>query len=122
MAQKFLFLFLIIISLTSCSTEKQITVKNETASEEVVSIQVTSREAVYLYNEKKITVANLVLSIHDEPLLLPAGYAKLVGVVSGGKNVACVEVGGRGIIIEEGEKIDDYRVVRIKNDRIILKR
>lgn len=81
-----------------------------------------SREAVFTYNDKKEIPKRLVLSLAGEPLLLPSGYARLAGVVRGEKPIALIEIGGRGLALAKGESIDDYRVVRVDGDNIVLER
>jgi len=81
-----------------------------------------SREAVFTYNDKKEMPRRLVLSLAGEPLLLPSGYVRLAGVVRGERPVALIEIGGRGLALAKGESVDDYRVVRVDGDNIVLER
>jgi len=95
--------------------------ENDTASVEAEE-EIASREAVFTYGSSKNLAPCLTLKISGEPVLLPSGYVRLVGVVSGERQVACLDVGGRGLALEKGEIIDDYRVSRIFADFVVLER
>jgi hypothetical protein len=86
--------------------------ENITAETEVIS-----NEAVTVYDQ---VADRIVLRLAGEPRALPGGYGRLVGVVSGRKMVALLELGGRGLALEEGEKVDDHRVSRITGDQVVL--
>lgn len=83
---------------------------------------VASREAVFTYGSSKNLAPRLTLKISGEPVLLPSGYVRLVGVVSGDRQVACLDIGGRGLALEKGEMVDDYRVSRVSADSVVLER
>ena len=116
-------LLLVPILLAACAPQpRQIAIEKPPAiSDEVEATVVPSREPVFVYGNKS-SPARLVLFLTGEPTLLPSGYARLAGVVSGQRSTACVEIGGRGLALEEGENVDDYRVVRIKGDHVVLER
>ncbi|MFA5113313.1 MAG: hypothetical protein WC529_03335 [Candidatus Margulisiibacteriota bacterium] len=78
-----------------------------------------SNEAVAVYDQ---AADRVVLRLAGEPGRLPGGSGRLVGVVSGGKKVALLDLGGRGLALAEGDRLDDYRVVGIAGDRLLLKR
>jgi len=113
---------ILISSCASRSPRNFQTIEAATPSEEAETIEAPSREAVYIYSNQKKLAENIILRFSSEPILLPSGYARLVGVVSGGKPVACLEIGGRGLVVGKGEEIDDYRVVGIGNDSVVLER
>jgi hypothetical protein len=126
---KLLFLILLILALSSCSSNKE---KVEAAMDEneanegfEPSVEVKAREPLYIYENHpdKIGSKEVDLGMNKEPLLLSSGYVRLVGVVSGGKPLALVEVGGRGLCLEPGEELGEYKVMEIseKSVRLIRK-
>lgn len=78
--------------------------------------QPASREAVYVYTEKQASS----LMLRNEPLLLSTGYARLVGVVSGDRPIALIELGGRGLTAAVGDVVDGYSVDHIDQEVIYL--
>ncbi len=118
-------LFLILpFLLTACAPQPRQApaVLQPAVSEEAETVSLPSREAVYLYGNKCSSPTRLILSLSGEPLLLPSGYARLAGVVSGQTRTACVEIGGRGLALEEGEEVDAYRVAGIESDFVTLEK
>jgi len=116
----------LVMFLSACSAQpsKPRVINNEAAgvSEEPEAVAVPSREAVFVYGDRRSLSSRLVLTLAGEPVLLPSGYVRLAGVVSGRRKTVCVEIGGRGLALEEGETADDYRIVRISGDRVVLER
>ncbi len=113
------------LSLTACSSDNKIespAASGEAAGEEMSQEQASTRESVFIYNQQKSLPDRIVLGFNCGPILLPSGYARLAGVVSGGNPIACLEIGGRGLALSQGEKADDYRVVRIGGDSVILEK
>jgi hypothetical protein len=92
------------------------------ASEETEAVSVPSREPVFIYGNRKDLASHLILTLTGEPVLLPSGYVRLAGVVSGRRKTVCVEIGGRGLALGEGETADDYRIVRISGDTAVLEK
>lgn len=89
------------------------------------TVEVTPRQPVYLYGEgnQAAKAEKITLHINNEPLLLDKSYVRLVGVVSGGRRpVALVDVGGRGIVLSQGEELCGYQVLLVETDRLELKR
>jgi hypothetical protein len=80
---------------------------------------VASNEAVKVYDQ---VADRIILRFAGEPGRLPGGSGRLIGVVSGRKMVALLDLGGRGLALEEGEQVDAYRVSRIAGDRLVLTR
>ena len=117
------FILLVPLLLTACAPQPRRTALEPApaVTEEAETAAVPSREPVYIYGNKNLP-ARLTLSFSGEPFLLPSGYARLAGVVSGQRLAACVEIGGRGLALEEGEDVDDYRVVRIQGDHVVLEK
>lgn len=115
-----------IVFLSACSSAptKPVIIDKEASgfSEEAEVVSAPSRESVFVYGNRKNAASHLILTLTGEPVLLPSGYVRLAGVVSGGRKTACVEIGGRGLALEEGEVIDDYRIVRINYDNVVLER
>ncbi len=118
-----------LLSMASCSSDQTeqkvsssvdspdgITIEAESISEGI------SREAVFIYGNKADPRKNITLKVGGEPILLPSGYLRLSGVVRGCQPIACLESGGRGLVLGKGEKMDDYRVVRIDGDHVILEK
>ncbi len=131
-------LFACALILSSCSSPKKeaenrtVEVEDETV-ESVASPEANMREPVYIYGKQSGGESNRVtLTINGEPLLLTNGYVRLVGVVSGparnakqgdaggGRPLALVEIGGRGLCVEVGDKVADYMVVNISRKEIVL--
>ncbi|MGB9613284.1 MAG: hypothetical protein ACPL4K_03805, partial [Candidatus Margulisiibacteriota bacterium] len=88
---KVAFIIIMLLTLSSCAFQNRTTpVSNEVVgSEEAEVVESPSREAVFVYGNPKDLPKRLVLTLGSEPLLLPSGYVRLVGVVSGGKPTAC---------------------------------
>ncbi len=111
--------------LSSCASDDQHTAvkENDTVSSDDTMVERTAtREPVFVYNQPKKVPDRIVLSFSSGPILLPSGYVRLAGVVSGGDPIACLEIGGRGLAFLRGEKADDYRVERINGDSVILEK
>ena len=111
--------------ITSCSSENKSNsaVENgRVVTEEAAIPEAPTRESVFVYNQKKPAPDRILLSFTSGPVLLPSGYTRLAGVVSGGEPIACLEIGGRGLALTKGEKTDDYRVVRINGDSVLLEK
>jgi len=117
-----IFMSLTISSCTSRSPQTFQAIEPVTPSEEAETVEAPSREAVYTYSNQKKLAEKMILKFSSEPILLPSGYVRLVGVVSGGRPVACLEIGGRGLVLGKGGEIDDYRVCGIGNDYVLLER
>ncbi|MBN3033221.1 MAG: hypothetical protein JW873_03920 [Candidatus Saganbacteria bacterium] len=127
-----LFLGFVLLGLSACAPQPAAVAVDSyepAVSAEVEAPPAASREALFVYSSNKNPPSRLVLSLTGEPRLLPSGYIRLVGVVSGpclpagrGKPTACLEIGGRGLALGEGESVDDYRIVRIAGDRLVLER
>lgn len=108
---KIILLLLLILALSSCSPRRPV----EVTEEKPPTSEAQVREPLYTY-EKDTSPANpdsFCLDLNDEPLLLPDGYVRLVGVVSGGRPIALIEVGGRGRCVRPGDIIGDHAVVGI---------
>jgi hypothetical protein len=117
------FVFLSIgMTLTSCAA-KQTAPDREFTPETTITREVETRGSVYVYGQGQPTGADRIeLKLNGEPLLLPSGYARIVGVVSGGCPVACFEIGGRGVALGLGDKLDGYQLVSIDDKGIILQK
>ena len=121
------YIFIILICallLSSCSLEKDAPQRSISAppSLEAEAVEAPSREAIFTYGGAKDLPRKLVLILAGEPVLLPSGYVRLVGVVSGGRPIALIEIGGRGLALGKGENINDYRVVGINDNSVVLER
>jgi hypothetical protein len=120
-----LLLIVLAVLLSSCASQpSKGLINNETTdiSAEAEAVPIPSRESVFIYSGRKNPASRLILTLSGEPVLLSSGYIRLVGVVSGGKPTACLEIGGRGLALEEGETVDDYRIVSMGGDRVVLER
>ena len=108
--------------LTACAA-KAPPPEREFIPEIATTPEVEPRGSVYVYGQGRPANAERVtLQLNGEPLLLPSGYARVVGVVSGSCPVACVEIGGRGLALGVGDKLDDYQVVSINERTIVLQK
>ena len=115
--------------LSSCSTQKDEKNINTGFREDDVAIveeqaaspAVDARQPIYIYNQQKQNEEQeTTLRLNGDPLLLRNNYVRLVGVVSGGRPMALVEVGGRGCVLGAGEMVSGCRVVSIMENCIIL--
>ncbi|MFH1389181.1 MAG: hypothetical protein ABIH56_00425 [Candidatus Margulisiibacteriota bacterium] len=104
--------------LTSCAVSEP----PEQGSLTVQSVpdEEPTREAVYVYNEKP--AVNDSLELRSEPLLLSSGYARLVGVVRGDRQVALIELGGRGLTAVVGDAVDGYAIEKIGRAAVYLRK
>ncbi|OGB89856.1 hypothetical protein A2625_05345 [candidate division WOR-1 bacterium RIFCSPHIGHO2_01_FULL_53_15] len=111
------------LALAGCaSPERKITIRNEAEDISGEAVIAPSREAVYIYGNQRDLPKTLILRIGGEPVLLPSGYLRLAGVVSGEKPTACLEIAGGGLALGEGETIDAYRIIRIASDHVVLEK
>jgi len=125
---KLIFLILLILALSSCASVKEkeeIGLKEEESEimvDEVPSLEAETRKPVYVYESQpeKISSSKVTLKLNSEPLLLSNGYVRLAGVVSGGRPMALIEIGGRGLCLEPGDEVGGYRVSRIWEKEIGL--
>ncbi|MFH1347371.1 MAG: hypothetical protein ABIH22_01645 [Candidatus Margulisiibacteriota bacterium] len=120
-------LLLIALLLTSCSGSKEESnIEPQAESLEVVesrenTVEVDPREPLFVYkNQPVMNLDEIILKLNAEPLLLTSGYVRLVGVVSGGKPLALIEVGGRGLGVEIGDEVGQYQVVNISTNCVFL--
>jgi hypothetical protein len=136
-AFKIIFIMFAALLLTSCSSVKQKEeLKPEDDKREIVqetTVEAENREPIYVYRkEQEQNLKEVTLRMNSQPILLPvrrsldeggaSGYVRLVGVVSGGRPMALVEVGGRGLCVGIGEEVGGYRVAGILNGKVILKK
>ena len=123
-----LILFLLLtmtITLSACTPQPSSAYINNSetsSSAEVDAPPAASREAVFVYGVKRPARSRVVLELTGEPVLLASSYARLAGVVAGARPAACLELGGRGLILVKGETIDDYRVVGLNSDSVVLEK
>jgi hypothetical protein len=123
-AFKIIFIMFAALLLTSCSSVKQKEeLKPEDDKREIVqetTVEAENREPIYVYRkEQEQNLKEVTLRMNSQPILLPvrrsldeggaSGYVRLVGVVSGGRPIALVEVGGRGLCVGIGEEVGGYR-------------
>jgi hypothetical protein len=112
--------------VASCTSEdpslSQSAASDDETTIEAIAANPPSAEALYIYNSKTGAPNKLTLALAGEPVLFPSGYVRLAGVVSGRRQVAYIEIGGRGLALREGEFINDYRVARITDHSVLLER
>jgi hypothetical protein len=86
-----------------------------------VSSEADVRKPIFIYDcVSSESLSEVTLRINSEPLLLTAGYVRLVGVVSGRRPIALIEVGGKGLSVEGGDIVGGYRITRISNKFIVM--
>ena len=126
---KFIFIVLLILALSSCASIKEepgdgFEKEPEMIVEEAPSVEADVRQPIYVYENhpERVNLSKVFLKLNAEPLLLPNGYVRLAGVVSGGRPMALVEVGGRGIVVGRGDQVCGYKLISINKERILLKR
>ncbi|MDD5382713.1 MAG: hypothetical protein PHH60_03555 [Candidatus Margulisbacteria bacterium] len=118
-------LLLLTMFFSSCASQEKVSVEpgtETTITPEAEMLEMPSREAVFVYGSTKDLPRIVTLKLAGEPFLFPSGYVRLAGVVSGGKPVALIEIGGRGLALEKGDKINDYRIAGITSDNVLLKK
>ncbi len=129
-----LFIFLMLF-LSSCSSNRQsqqiVGDKGEIEEISTIESSVPSPEAdlrgpIYTYSNEKTTRIfsrkEILLTCPNEPLLLPNGYVRLTGILYGEKPLAVIEIGGRGMVVEEGGSVGGYIVQRIDDAGVLLKK
>ncbi|MEE8637864.1 MAG: hypothetical protein V3T21_02350 [Candidatus Margulisiibacteriota bacterium] len=127
---KLILIVLLVLALSSCASVKEkaeVSLEEEESeiiAEKAASAEGDVRKPIYVYENqpKKVSLKEITLTMHSEPLLLPNGYVRLVGVVSGGRPMALIEVGGRGLCVDVGDEIGKYRVAWISREKIKLVR
>lgn len=121
MSIQLLLFILVSLLLSSCSfhSEKTPPIVEEPAE----AIETTTREAIFTYGQNSDLPAEVTLILGSEPLLLGESYVRLVGVVGGGggRPIALVELGGRGLAVETGEKVGSFKVESISEKEVKLK-
>jgi hypothetical protein len=110
----FLLSVIVLLSCAGSGDGQKPSFEPENITAEAVII---SNEAVRIYDQ---AAARIVFRLMGEPGRLPGGFGRLVGVVSGRKTVALLDLGGRGLALTEGDRVDDYRVSRITGDKLVL--
>ncbi|KAF0134832.1 MAG: hypothetical protein FD145_400 [Candidatus Saganbacteria bacterium] len=81
----------------------------------------TSKESSALYVYGGIVNSKTIfLRFGEDPIPLSCGYVKLVGAVNSDFPEALIEVGGKGVRIEEGNAIGDYKIADINEREVKL--
>jgi len=113
--------------LVSCSSPKEepkverVPDDAEFVEEQVATVEADPRKPLFVYkNQLPNALDEIILQLNSEPVLLTSGYVRLVGVVSGGKPLALVEVGGKGRCVSVGDSVEGYLVDFIYNDKVKL--
>lgn len=118
------FLALLLVSCSSPKEEPKVTREADDAEfieEQVATVEANPRKPLFVYQNQSPNISDqIILQLNSEPVLLTAGYVRLVGVVSGGKPLALVEVGGKGRCVSVGDLIEGYLVDFIYNDKVKL--
>lgn len=117
----YIVLLVLAVVVSACSSPETDDQPTFEPTEEAAIVAAPSREAVFVYSDKAGLPKTLSLLLGGEPFLLPSGYARLVGVVSGDERVASLQIGGRGLSLKEGEMVDSYQVATVLMDRINLR-
>ncbi len=124
----------LLISCSASEEPEKVSLEEQEAAEAIEeqtpSVEVESRKPLYVYNNRPTeNPGKLTLKLNNEPLLLPNGYVRLVGVVSGpacrtgrGKSRALIEVAGKGRCVGVGDKVGRYKVVSVLSKEIQLAR
>lgn len=122
-------LLFIALLLSSCSSpEKKLEVAPRADDAEIIEEQITSAptqaaEQLYIYGQlQPKDPREIILKLNAEPLLLVAGYTRLVGVVSGREPVALLEIAGAGLGVRCGDEVAGYRVIEVLPDRLKLRK
>ncbi len=113
----------IIFLLCGCSSPQEEIIISEEKEEESEIIQ-PSREAVYVYNQQpENNSKQITLKLNNEPLLMPEGSMRLLGVVVGGRRKqVLLEVAGEGRFFSEGDNIQGYQLIQISESKITLRK
>ncbi|MFH1825816.1 MAG: hypothetical protein ABH823_00805 [bacterium] len=123
------FILLLPLILTACNSKDKLesSLKEQETAEGVIvqppTLEAEPREPVYVYGQQtKASPDELTLSINNEPLLVNSSYVRLVGVVSGGKPLALLEIAGRGLCLGVGKRVSDYQITEINVKGVKLER
>jgi len=124
---KYFLFFCLVLLLSSCSSNSAIKESplpqedNSVPEEKVETSDVSSREPLFVYkNQAPSDAKSIKLGINSEPLLLSSGYIRLVGVVSGVRPVAIIEVAGKGLCVEIGDEVCGYKIESISAKNIYM--
>jgi hypothetical protein len=118
--------FGMLLALSSCSADKEkvdvVPVAVEEIEESIPSFEAEARAPLYICADQVTSISPdmILLKLNAEPILLASSYVRLVGVVSGGKPLALIEVGGKGLGVEIGSACGGYKVSNIFNNGIRL--
>ncbi|MFC1540706.1 hypothetical protein ACFL4J_01560 [Candidatus Margulisiibacteriota bacterium] len=123
-------LFCVILGLSSCSVDRKrddrpLEEKElDVVQEQIATPEAPPREPVFIYQDQpeRIPSQEVVLSLDAEPVLLTSGYVRLVGVVSGGRPLALIEVAGKGLGVAVGQSVGGYKVLGISERGVKLRR
>lgn len=123
-------LIIVLMFLTSCSSQKAKTDTRESTNEEdettFTEETTASAGAIFTYNTSKIREQGppeIYLTFSTEPVQIPKqGFVKFKGAVTGKRAVALLEVGGRGVVVSKGDKVGTYMVDVISAEYIRLKK
>jgi hypothetical protein len=118
-------LILLAFFLSSCAsaTDTQKVADDEPFFDPPATAEAAKREPVFVYKDQTANTSKKVsLRLNGEPVLLTSGYVRLAGVVSGGRPIALVEVGGRALALRNGDTVSGYQVLNIVNDQISMLR
>ena len=124
---KILVLVLAALLFVSCSPSEKKGLEEtkeeiEMVEDETTTFEADSREALFVYDQPLADKNELILNLESEPLLLASGYVRLVGVVSGGRPLALLEVGGRGRCVGPGEEVGEYKIAKIARKSVYLRK
>jgi hypothetical protein len=129
----FLLLLLMLPLLSACasppskvysSSEESVASQQSLDAQETqaASVELPSREAVFIYGNAKDLPAQIILRLGGAPLLLLSGYVRLVGIVAGENPAALVEVGGKGLALEVGDDFEGYQLSSIAQGKVVLRK
>lgn len=112
-------LFFSLFLLVSCASPQPDPPQIE---QPVATAEVSESGPLYIYGEQTVAQKELALNLDDAPFLLNNSYIGLAGVVWGRQKIALVNVGGRGLVLVEGDFWQEYRVDQITRKSLILKK
>jgi hypothetical protein len=120
-------LLLLVFMLSSCSGGERVNPVVEEQEDEAVEISAVSaeadpREPLYVYKDepKAVAAEEIILALHADPVLLPVGYVRLAGMVSGVRPLALLDIAGKGRGIMVGDLVAGYRVVGVFGKQVVL--
>lgn len=83
------------------------------------NINEPTREASILSIEKPKTI---FIPANKEPIETCLGYIRVSGIIFSNSISAILEIGGNGIVVGQGDQVQDYKIQNINESGVVLLR